>query len=117
LLDDYFRPRPGVPPPSADDRAFVLREIEAMHERIDFAAPIAMGYDPEDIFFVEHHTGTWSVCSINAMHSAVDAMFAFNSRILAEIGMAMPPELRRTKKLFLEVIRRYDERLAAIHYQ
>jgi hypothetical protein len=117
LLDDYFRPRPGVPPPSADDRAFVLREVEAMHERIDFATPVAMGHGPEETYFLEHHTGTWSVCSINAMHAAVDCMFGFNSRVLAELGMALPPDLRRTKKLFHEVIRRYDARLAAIHYR
>jgi hypothetical protein len=44
-------------------------------------------------------------------------MFGFNSRVLAEVGMAMPPELRRTKRPFHEVIRRYDERLAAIPYR
>ena len=117
MLDEYFRPRPGVPAPGPDERAFVLREIEAMSGRVDFATPIAMGYDAEDVWFWEYRTGTWSVCSINAMHSAVDCMFGFNSRLLAEIGMAMPPELRRTKKLFYEVIRRYDERLASIYYR
>jgi hypothetical protein len=76
-----------------------------------------MGYDAEEVYLWEHRAGTWSVCSINAMHSAVDCMFGFNSRVLAEIGMAMPPELRRTKKLFHEVIRRYDERLAAIYFR
>lgn len=115
LLNDYFRK--GTPPPSVEDRSFVLREIEAMLERADFATPLARGYDPEEVFFWEHHTGTWSVCSINAMHAAVDAMFGFNSRILAEIAMAMPSEYRRTKTLFRDVIRRYDERLAAIYFQ
>jgi len=115
LLNDYFRK--GTLPPSVEEREFVRRKIEAMLARVDFATPIARGYDPEEVFFWEHHTGTWSVCSINAMHSAVDAMFGFNSRVLAELGMAMPPEYRRTKRLFHEVIRRYDERLAAIHFQ
>lgn len=116
MLDDYFRARVGIPPPGPEERAFVLREIDAMCGRLDFATPIAMGYDAEEVYLWEHRVGTWSVCSINAMHSAVDCMFGFNSRVLAEIGMAMPPELRHTKKLFHEVIRRYDERLAAIYY-
>ena len=117
MLNDYLRSREGIPPAGPEERAFVLRETEAMCGRIDFATPIAMGYDAEEVYLWEHRAGTWSVCSINAMHSAVDCMFGFNSRVLAEIGMAMPPELRRTKKLFHEVIRRYDERLAAIYFR
>src|SRR4029450_571262 len=38
LLNDYFRK--STPPPSAEDRSFVLREIEAMLERVDFATPL-----------------------------------------------------------------------------
>ncbi len=115
LLNFYLR-RP-IPPSTFAHREFVLREIAVMLGRVDFATPVDMGYGAEEVFYWEHHTGTWSVCSINAMHSAVDAAFGFNSRILADIGMAMPAEFRRSKKLFHEVIRRYDERLAAIYFQ
>ena len=115
LLNFYLR-KP-VPPSTFAHREFVLREIAVMLGRVDFATPVDMGYGPLEVFYWEYFTGTWSVCSINAMHSAVDAMFGFNSRILADIGMAMPAEFRRSKRLFHEVIRRYDERLAAISFQ
>jgi asparagine synthetase B (glutamine-hydrolysing) len=115
LLNSYLRQ--PVPPSTFAHREFVLREIAEMLGRIDFATPMDMGYGAEEVFAWEHFTGTWAVCSINAMHSAVDATFGFNSRILADIGIAMPAEFRRSKKLFHEVIRRYDERLAAIYFQ
>jgi len=103
--------------PLGEHGPFVRGEIEAMLDRYDFSVPVAQGYDPDDIIFWEHHTGTWSVCSINAMHAAVDSMFGFNSRHLAIAGMALPAAWRRTKKLFHEVIRRYDSKLAAIYFQ
>jgi hypothetical protein len=98
-------------------RNFVVGEIESMLDRLDFEQPVRLGYRPGDIFNWEHQAGTWGACSINAMQTAVDCMFGFNSRAVADLAMALPDDVRCTKALFHDVIARYDPRLAAVHYQ
>lgn len=114
LVRHYFR---GPRQPQSEHVAFVTRETEAMLQRGDFEHSIRLGYDPGGVVHWELMAGTWGVCSINAMQTAIDSMFGFNTRAVAEVAMGLPDDVRRTKKLFHDVIRRYDPELATIHYQ
>lgn len=98
-------------------RGFVTREIESMLERCDLEQAVRLGYAPGDVFNWEHQAGTWGACSVNAMRTAVDSMFGFNSRLAADAAMALPEAERNTKRLFADAIARYDPQLAAIYYQ
>lgn len=100
-----------------EHEAFVIGEIESMLERNEFAEATARGYLGANIFNWEHQAGTWGACSVNAMRTAVDSMLGFNSRLAADAAMALPEAERNTKRLFADVIARYDPQLAAIHYQ
>lgn len=114
LVLHYFR---GPRQPPSEHVAFVTRETEAMLQRGDFEHSIRLGYDPGSVVHWELMAGTWGVCSINAMQTAIDSMFGFNTRAVAEVAMGLPDEVRRSKKLFHDVIRRYDPQLATIHYK
>jgi hypothetical protein len=100
-----------------EHEAFVIGEIESMLERNDFEHAIKRGYLGANIYNWEHQAGTWGACSVNAMRTAVDSMFGYNSRLAADAAMALPEAERNTKTLFANVIARYDPHLAAIYYR
>ncbi len=100
-----------------DADVFLLTAFEGFQRRSNAGAAAAFGIDPSDLFYWEHRVGTWAAEQLNGMDAAVNSMFGFNSRPLAEIAFGLPKERRLTKTLFLEVIRRYNPQLAEIYYK
>lgn len=92
------------------------REVEEMFadfmRRAHYDALADKGYDPNDIFYWEHRLGMWSAGLNNEFDVAGRSLIAFNSRPLFEASLALPPEVRLTKQLFLTATRRLEPRLA-----
>lgn len=80
--------------------------------RAHYDALADKGYDPNDIFYWEHRLGMWSAGLNNEFDVAGRSLIAFNSRPLFEASLALPPEVRLTKQLFLAATRRLEPRLA-----
>jgi len=73
-------------------------------------------FDLNDVFYWEHRMGMWGAAMHNEMDPVMLSMTGFNSREVYEAAFGMDPRKRLTKKLLLEVIRRYDKRMAEIPY-
>ena len=97
--------------------SFLPLAFEGFHRRANAADAAGFGIDPNDLFYWEHRVGTWATESLNSLDPAGYSIFGFNSRRLAEVGFGLPNETRLTKKLFLEVVRRYSPKLADVYYQ
>jgi hypothetical protein len=98
-------------------RVFVEREMERYAEVVNLDAVGGLGFDPNDLFYWEHKQTNWVGPGCNAVDPALDSLLGFNSRPLAEVSCGLPPEIRLTKTLFHDVIKRYDPGLGAIYYK
>lgn len=74
------------------------------------------GFDVNDVFYWEHRMGMWGSSKHNEMDPAVLSITGFNSREVYETAFGMDARERLTKGLLLEVVRRYDERMAEIPF-
>ncbi|WP_018232980.1 asparagine synthetase B family protein [Thioalkalivibrio thiocyanodenitrificans] len=104
----------------AHDRGFrgcASAAFERFHEIADYDAIAALGYDINDLFYWEYYMGMWASMSFNQFDTALYTLSGFNSRAVCEAAYGLPDSERLTKTLFLDVIRRYDERLAEIPYR
>ena len=74
-------------------------------------------YDLRYLSVWEFGNSMWASHSLNEVDAALYSIFGFNSRPAFEAAHGLPDNKRHIKELFLEVIRRYDRKLAEIYYE
>jgi asparagine synthetase B (glutamine-hydrolysing) len=100
-----------------EHRRLGLAAFEGFIERANYDERLVrLGFDLDDLFYWEHRMGMWGSAKHNEMDPAALSISGFNDRSVYEIAFGMNPRERLTKELLLRVVRRYDERMAAIPY-
>lgn len=93
--------------------AFAVTAFEGFIERANFSAEF-FGRDPLDIFYWEHRMGTWGSVMLNEMDPVVYSMAGLNSRMLYDAAFSIPADERLGTRLLLDLVARYDIRLAQV---
>lgn len=98
----------------AKARALALEAFSAFRRRANFEDIEGLGYDPNDIFYLEHRMGTWGGLSLNELDPVMASVIGFNARPIFLAAWGLPPAKRLTKQLLRSVVVRHQPELAAI---
>jgi hypothetical protein len=83
-------------------------------ERGDYAAIAGLGYDPNDIFYLEHRVGMWCGSVMNEVDVAIRSFIGFNSRRLMLAAWGLPDEQRLTPELMRKLCAEFDPAIAKV---
>lgn len=86
----------------------------AFAARCGHAELAGLGYDPNDIFYLEHRMGMWSAAANNEVDAAMSCLVAYNGRRLFATAFGLPLSLRDDKRLLLDIASAIDPAYARV---
>lgn len=92
----------------------VLKAFEDFRKRANYEDLEGLGYDPNDIFYLEHRMGTWCGISLNELDVATVSLVGFNSRSVLLAAWGLPRRRRLSKQLLLDVVARHHAALGNV---
>jgi hypothetical protein len=95
-------------PPSAAHRKRTEDYFAEFARRCGHAELAGLGYDPNDIFYLEHRMGMWSAPANSEVDTAMPCLVAYNSRRLFAAGFGLPLRLRSDKRILLKIASAID---------
>ena len=105
-----------IRPVSAEYERRCLPFFERWAEITRLDDAVALGHDPNDLFYWEHRMGIWGASMLNGLDPAMNNLTGLNSRAMFSAAYGLPRAERLTKDLFARLVERYDPRLAAHGY-
>jgi hypothetical protein len=100
--------------PAARYRETVEAAFAGYLERGAFGGLTGLGYDPNDIFYIEHRMAMWCGSVMNEVDAAMPTFVGFNARQLYLAAWRLPREARLTPQLLLRLCARFDPAIAAV---
>ena len=73
-----------------------------------YAEIAPLGYDPNDIFYLEHRMGMWMAAANAEIDTALRCLVAYNSRRLFTQAFGLPLQQRSNKRVLLDIAVRCD---------